>query len=207
MTHRGLFVVLEGIDHSGKTIQAHELVNHFETLEFPVKYLRFPDNESSVGKMLRDFLSGSQKLDPRTAQLLFSANRAAIAPQIIGDLEAGINIVCDRYSYSGIAYGTAEGLDFEWLKSLEKGLPAPDVVLFLDMDVETALKRHDPGTPYDCYENVRFQTSVQKVYREKLFSRGWQKIDADAPQLVVFERILLALGPYDGATGPVKIQE
>lgn len=207
MTHRGLFIVLEGIDHSGKTTQAHELVNHFEKLDFPVKHLRFPDNESAVGKMLRNFLGDGQKLDARTAQLLFSANRAAIAPQIIADLEAGINIVCDRYSYSGIAYGTAGGLDFEWLKNLEKGLPKPDVVLFLNMDVENALKRHEPGTPYDCYENERFQTAVQKVYREKLLAKGWHTIDADESPLGVFQRILIAIGPHDGVTGPVNIQE
>lgn len=189
MTERGLFIVFEGIDHVGKTTQAEELVKHFQGLSLPVKYMRFPDNESEIGKMLRGFLASKKQFDPRTVQLLFSANRSEMAPQIINDLESGTTIICDRYSYSGIAYGTVEGLDMERLRRIEAGFPEPDLILFLDMDVEKALSRHESHLPLEFYEKSDFQKAAQKIYKEHLISPRWVTVDASLSKNTVTEII------------------
>ena len=52
-------------------------------------------------------------------------------------LQKGVTIVCDRYSFSGVAFsGAKDGMDMDWLKRPEEGLPAPDRVIYLDIDVE-----------------------------------------------------------------------
>ena len=52
-------------------------------------------------------------------------------------LNQGINIICDRYSYSGVAYSSAKGLDFKWCLNADRGLIKPDLVIYIDVDIET----------------------------------------------------------------------
>jgi dTMP kinase len=47
----------------------------------------------------------------------------------------------DRYAYSGVAFTAAKGFDVEWCKCPDKGLPAPDLVIYLKMAVEDTMKR------------------------------------------------------------------
>ena len=44
-------------------------------------------------------------------------------------LEAGVNVIIDRYAYSGVAFTASKGLDIEWCKNPDRGLPKPDIVL------------------------------------------------------------------------------
>lgn len=46
--------------------------------------------------------------------------------------------ICDRYAYSGVAFSSAKGLDVNWCKSCDIGLPAPDCIIYLDIPVEDA---------------------------------------------------------------------
>ena len=51
-----------------------------------------------------------------------------------------ISQVCDRYAYSGVAFTSAKGLELEWCKTCDKGLPAPDCIIYLDMPIDEAAK-------------------------------------------------------------------
>lgn len=46
--------------------------------------------------------------------------------------------ICDRYAYSGVAFTSSKGLDLDWCKACDRGLPAPDCVIYLDIPVEDA---------------------------------------------------------------------
>jgi dTMP kinase len=50
---------------------------------------------------------------------------------MLDDLKQGTSIILDRYAYSGVAFTSAKGLNFEWCKNSDKGLPKPDIVFFL----------------------------------------------------------------------------
>lgn len=65
-------------------------------------------------------------------------------------MKAGKTVVMDRYSYSGIAYGVAKGLPLQWCKNTDKGLPSPDIVILMDLDVELSKKR---GNGYNSSHN------------------------------------------------------
>ena len=102
----------------------------------------YPNRESELGKLIGQYLTKKDfKVNNETIHLLFSANRWEEKEIIHETLNKGINIVCDRYAYSGVAYSNAKGLDFEWAKSSDKGLPKPDIVFYIDMPVEECRKR------------------------------------------------------------------
>ncbi len=61
-------------------------------------------------------------------------------------------------------------MGFEWCKEADKGLPAPDLVLFLDLPVEEASKRGEFGK--ERYEKVEFQKEVKNAY-SKLKDDTW----------------------------------
>lgn len=54
--------------------------------------------------------------------LLFSANRWAVAAKMREELDAGIDLILDRYSFSGIAYSMAKGIEKQWACAPEVGL-------------------------------------------------------------------------------------
>jgi dTMP kinase len=90
-------------------------------------------------------------------------------------LQSGTTLIVDRYSYSGVAFTAAKGLDFDWCCAPEKGLPEPDAVLFLDMTIEEAKLRGDYGA--ERYEREEFQLKVREMYK-RLAGPTWTTINA-----------------------------
>eukprot|EP00268_Persea_americana_P065563 TRINITY_DN876_c0_g1_i9.p1 TRINITY_DN876_c0_g1~~TRINITY_DN876_c0_g1_i9.p1 ORF type:complete len:220 (+),score=38.79 TRINITY_DN876_c0_g1_i9:258-917(+) len=133
---RGALIVLEGLDRCGKTSQSSRLVSHLKKKGFSVESWRFPDRTTSVGEMISAYLSNKSQLDDRTTHLLFSANRWEKRLLMESKLKSGTTLVVDRYSYSGVAFSAAKGLDIEWCKAPEIGLVAPDLVVYLDIPPE-----------------------------------------------------------------------
>lgn len=105
-----------------------------------------------VGGLINEYLQSSVQTDDRAIHLLFSANRWEAAPKLVETLASGSNIICDRYAYSGVAFTSAKRaedrssfsggeLSLSWCMCPDIGLPAPDAVIFLDLDQEDAEKR------------------------------------------------------------------
>lgn len=146
---RGAFLLLEGVDRCGKTTQSQLLLQRLLAAGIAAVALRFPDRSTSTGAIINSYLQQTTAaLDDRAIHLLFSANRWESAATIVGHLRAGTTIVCDRYAYSGVAFSAAKVnekkepvLDLEWCKAPDRGLPAPDCVLFLDVSPEEAERR------------------------------------------------------------------
>ncbi len=63
--------------------------------------------------------------------ILFSKIDGKLLIQLKTNILNGITISIDRYSYSGIAFSVAKGLDFEWCKQTENGLLKPDIIIYL----------------------------------------------------------------------------
>ena len=105
--------------------------------------------------MINGYLQSSAEVggvDDRAIHLLFSANRWEAAPKLADTLAQGSHIICDRYAYSGVAFTSAKreedrssmsggGLTLDWCMSPDVGLPAPDAVIFLDLEQDEAEKR------------------------------------------------------------------
>ena len=136
---RGAFILFEGMDRCGKSTQA-SLLGNFLSISMISELIRFPDRTSCVGQLINSYLASTTNMNDQAIHLLFSANRWEAASGIESKLLQGSNLVCDRYAYSGVSFTSAKGLDTNWCKSCDVGLPAPDCIIFLDMPVEEAAK-------------------------------------------------------------------
>ncbi|EFJ13525.1 hypothetical protein SELMODRAFT_122192 [Selaginella moellendorffii] len=172
---RGALIVLEGLDRSGKSSQCHRLVEFLKGTGLKVEAWRFPDRTTAIGSSISAYLGGGAELDDRAVHLLFSANRWEKRLQMERKLMAGTTLVVDRYSYSGVAFSAAKGLDLEWCKAPEVGLPAADLVLYLDISPEEAAVRGGYGD--ERYEQLDFQKKVALQYKG-LQGKRWKIVDA-----------------------------
>ncbi|KAF5355506.1 hypothetical protein D9758_006348 [Tetrapyrgos nigripes] len=160
---RGAFIVIEGLDRSGKTTQTAALYEQLKEVGKVAKLLKFPDRTTAIGKMIDAYLRSQSDLDDRAIHLLFSANRWELASEIEKDLKEGINILCDRYAFSGIAFSASKGLPYEWCRAPDISLPSPDLVLFLDISPEKAKERGGYGE--ERYEKEEMQKKVREIFK------------------------------------------
>ncbi|KAJ0417724.1 thymidylate kinase-domain-containing protein [Aspergillus carlsbadensis] len=163
---RGALIVVEGLDRAGKSSQCESLRNFLQQERHSVKYIRFPDRTTSIGKMIDGYLRGQSQLDDHSIHLLFSANRWELAQSIEADIASGTSVIIDRYSYSGAVYSAAKAnpaLSLEWAWSPELGLPQPDLCLFLSISPEDAAKRGGFGG--ERYENATMQSRVRELFK------------------------------------------
>jgi dTMP kinase len=177
---RGKFIVFEGSDRTGKTTQSKLL---FEKLKrrVPVKRMSFPNRETESGQMIDAYLKGIQNYSAECIHLLFSVNRWQCIKEMECDLNNGITLIVDRYSYSGVAFSVSKGLQLEWCKMSEKGLPKPDVILYFRGDIDSISLRDGFGS--ERYETLQIQRKVNEVYDKMMLDATdnnlWKLIDAD----------------------------
>ncbi|KAJ2550573.1 Thymidylate kinase [Coemansia sp. RSA 1933] len=172
---RGLFILFEGCDRSGKTTQSTRLVNALNDAGIKSKLVKFPDRTTAIGNMIDGYLTQKSKLSDEAIHLLFSANRWEAMDQMRADLESGTTLVVDRYAFSGVAFSAAKRLNIEWCKAPDVGLIAPDRVFFLDIHPDDAAKRAGYGD--EIYEKREMQIQV-RVKFFSLMDSTWSVVDA-----------------------------
>ncbi|KAN0088741.1 Thymidylate kinase domain containing protein [Tylopilus felleus] len=209
---RGAFIVIEGLDRSGKSTQVARLVDRIQSATTdasgsPLKAvsLKFPDRTTAIGKMIDAYLRSESDLDDHAIHLLFSANRWELAPTIQGLLASGTTVVADRYAFSGIAFSAQKShllnLTYEWCRAPEIGLPAPDLTLFLDVKPEIAVQRGGYGE--ERYEKQEVQTRVRQVFErigKEMSGDRWVAIDAGQDRDKVANDIWDSVTPVLGST-------
>ncbi|XP_042498857.1 thymidylate kinase-like [Macadamia integrifolia] len=90
----------------------------------------------------------------------------------------GTTLIIDRYSYSGVAFSSTTGFNIEWCKAPEKGLLAPDLVVYHDIPPEKAAERGGYGG--ERYEQLEFRGKVAQHY-QMLHDATWKIVDACRP--------------------------
>ena len=143
-----MFIVLEGVDGSGKSTQIANLQRLFAEQGIPTEYLHFPRFDAPyfgdlIARFLRGELGSVEQVDPYIVAMLYAGDRRDAAEMIRGWIAEGRVVICDRYVYSNIGYQCAKVADTEererlreWILSLEYDyfkIPRPDVSLFLDV--------------------------------------------------------------------------
>ena len=171
MPERGRLLTLEGIDGCGKTTVAAALVRRLSARGVPVVSTREPGG-TPLGARIREIvLSGLS--DPWAEALLFCADRAAHAAEVIGPaLSRGAWVVSDRFCDATLAYqGYGRGLPVAELRAVHRastGGLLPDLTVLLDCDPETARARRRlrGGAPPDAFETEEggFQERVRAGY-------------------------------------------
>ena len=175
---RGIFVVFEGVDRSGKSTQCRLLVESLAKAGRKAEVRRFPERSTAIGQLIDQYLKREIELDDRAVHLLFSANRWEAASTVRTTLASGTDVVCDRYAYSGVAFSAAKEtiLDVDWCKAPDAGLPEPDLVVYLVLEnAETAEARGGYGS--ERYEETDMQKRVAQNFKT-LKGPQWQVVDA-----------------------------
>ncbi|KAJ3020770.1 hypothetical protein HKX48_000221 [Thoreauomyces humboldtii] len=180
---RGALIVFEGIDRSGKTTQTTALLSLLQSESVPAHLHRFPDRTTPTGILISNYLQGASEISDEAVHLLFSANRWEAQRALGALLASGTTVVVDRYAHSGVAYSAAKGTlagGLDWCKAPDRGLLAPDLIVFLDVDPEVAAGRHEYGG--ERYEELGFQIRVRDAFLE--LGKGdptWRVVDAHRP--------------------------
>ena len=180
--HRGRFISLDGSDGSGKSSQIAPLVEWLRARGRGVTTCRDPGS-TATGDAIRGILLDRHDLQlaPPAEMFLYMAARAQLVAEVVGPAVArGDWVVSDRYLLANIVYqGHAGGLDPDLIRQVggiaTRGL-MPDLVLLLDVDLETAARRLD--RPLDKLENRG------DGYRQRLRS-GYLAEAAAAPDRIV----------------------
>lgn len=205
----GKFIVIEGIDASGKTTQA-------ELLGKKIKgaiVTKNPTDNNLIGKFIREkVLAGKVSLPPVAHQYLFAADREIQQQEIIEHLRKGKTVISDRYLWSSVAYGIAdrEGTDYEdWeevsvvalsVLSMYHQFLMPDLNIYLDISVEEAKKRMKKSDKHkEIYDNQNMNRKIEKGYAWllKVFPEEFTKVDGDGdrkPEEINEEIVKLIMG-------------
>lgn len=140
-----MFLTFEGIDGSGKTTQVELLRDHLASHGRRVVVTREPGG-TEVGERIRDLLLHGEELNPWTEASLFAAARAELVARVVWPaLEAGHDVILDRYIDSTLVYqGGGRGLPDEalldWNLHVVAGL-LPDRTFLLALPAEDATER------------------------------------------------------------------
>ena len=176
---RGLFIVLEGPDGAGKSVQAQLLAERLEGRGLPVTYSREPGG-TDLGEQVRHLVNdpGPTPRGPKADVMLYTAARAQHVDEVIRPaLEEGRIVVLDRYATSTMAYqGYGSGTDLELLARIQEwatGGLQPDLVVLLDISPQTGLDRRAAGAAEELTRwedearfDLAFHTRVREGYLE-----------------------------------------
>jgi len=183
-----MLIAFEGLDQSGKETQAKALRDRLRAGGAKSRVVSFPDYGTTIGEEIARALQGERDYDAEVMQLLYVANRYERKSDIERWQAAGLVVIFDRYVASSIAYGEAQGLESEWLVSLQRFLPWPDLTILLDVTPEIAVQRKMTGR--DLYEgDIDLLSSARQSYLRQSEQPDWGKVDGQQAKDVVEEAI------------------
>jgi dTMP kinase len=192
---RGRFLVLEGLDGAGTTTQSRRLAAALRAKGRQVHVTAEPSG-GPVGALARLVLSRrlggapglAEGFDPAALALLFAADRLDhVAAEIAPRLDAGVDVISDRYTLSSLAYQSLTCGDLAWVEALNSRARAPDATLFLRVSPEVAISRRQAENGGgELFEVPSFQREVARAYErclERLRGRGErvEVVDGERP--------------------------
>jgi dTMP kinase len=191
----GKFVVLEGLDGAGTTTQARLLGDRLRKEGRKVHVTAEPSG-GPVGALLRQVLTrrigggaaGQGSFSAAALALLFAADRldhfeVDIAPKLVD----GVDVVCDRFTMSSLAYQGAHLRDMGWVATINRAAAGTSLVVFLRVRPEVALRRRQAASiDPEIFEVDAFQREVARSYegairRLRRAGETIVEVDGEAP--------------------------
>ena len=197
------FIVIEGIDGSGKSTQAELLKNYL--INQGEKAVISPEPSSGIiGNLIRQalkkrvFFTADKNLFDEQMAYLFAADRH---DHLYNDLDGVYKLIDDsfyvistRYYFSSLAYNCDNSEQFDFISKLNHKFPPPDATIYLDLPVAVSQERTKNRSLKEIYENEEKLTLVKTNY-QRIFSNysgslliidGTQKQDIILQQIVDF---------------------
>lgn len=185
------FIVIEGLDGSGKSTQIRLVEKFLRNKNIKSKFIHFPRPDAPVyGELINRFLRGElgdiNTVNPYLIALIYAGDRNDASKLLIDWMNSDYMVIADRYLYSNIAFQCAKLSPGEqrndlakWIKHLEyeyNKIPVPDLNLFLDVpfrftqkslsEVRRGVERDYLNGRTDIHEaDLSFQEKVREIYR------------------------------------------
>ena len=157
------FLVIEGLDGSGKSTQIKYLKSYLTQKNIKFKDIHFPSlNKGYYGQIIGEYLRGElgtiDEVHPKLVALIFAGDRKENSEKISSWLAEGYIVIADRYVYSNVAFQCAKCFENkekkllkEWILNYEfkfNNIPVPTVSIFLDVPFESvkeSITKHRVG--------------------------------------------------------------
>ena len=176
---KGLFIVMEGPDGSGKTTQINLLKEYLEEAGYECLITREPGG-TVIGEEVRQLILNPEhkEMSPVTEMLLYAASRAQLVHEVIGPaIDQGKIVRSDRFVDSTIVYqGIARKLGISTVSAVNApgiGIYRPDGIFFIDLSEAEGLRRKKEQKNLDRMEQegIDFHHMVSEGYRKVLSGR------------------------------------
>ena len=187
MTKNGVFIVIEGLDGSGKTTQAKSLTKRLQKTHDA--FCTAEPSQGKIGTFIRKCcLYEKTRLPIEAEALLFAADRIEhMQNEIAPALAQGKLVICDRYIYSSLAYQGSTGLSLDWIKTINARALEPDFSIFIDVSPEQVLERLQRKK--SVMETLETQQKVRKIYMKFVEKDELILIDGNKPKKIVADEL------------------
>lgn len=180
---KGLFIVMEGPDGSGKTTQINLLEQYLKEAGYECLITREPGG-TVIGEEVRELILNPEykEMSPVTEMLLYAASRAQLVHEVIGPaLEVGKIVISDRFVDSSIVYqGIARNLGISTVAAVNApgiGIYRPDGIFFIDLSEAEGIRRKKNQKKLDRMEQ-------ESIDFHHLVSEGYRKVLAERPEVI-----------------------
>ncbi|MCX6722217.1 MAG: dTMP kinase [Candidatus Staskawiczbacteria bacterium] len=166
--YKGKFIVVEGLDGSGKSAQVDLLVEYLKQQGKEVIVTREPTMESEAGRKIKQALRKEIIIEPLELQTLYVQDRKEhLENKVIPALKQGKFVVSSRYAPSTFAYGHSDGLDVNLLVKMNNSFLLPDLTIIIDVNPESCVKRIEGrGEEKELFEQKEKLTKVNEIYKK-----------------------------------------
>ena len=138
--YNGLLIVIEGTDGAGKSTQVNLLSQHIKNQCYGCTVSQWKTSRLISGVI--NEAKEKNMLNSTTYSLLYAADYAdRLENEIIPALKAGFVVLMDRYIYTAFVRDSARGHDINWVKELYSFAPKPDLVFYLNVPIDSLIKR------------------------------------------------------------------
>jgi len=190
--YQGKFIVIEGLDGSGKSAQIDLVVNFLKEKGKEVIVTREPTIDSDAGRKIKQALKKEIIVEPLELQKLYVQDRKEhLENKVIPALEEGKFVVSSRYAFSTFAYGYSDGLDVDLLIKMNEEFLLPDLTIIVDVKPESCIERIEGrGEPVELFEKLEKLTKVNEIYKKiNTMFENVVVVDGEKSILEVFEEI------------------
>ncbi|MEA3420405.1 MAG: dTMP kinase [Acidobacteriota bacterium] len=164
---KGILIVFEGIDGTGKTTQAEILLDRLRKKDFETVYFQEP-SMGKWGRKIKKKAVFANSITPEEELDLFQKDRREnVEKNLKPALEKRKIVILDRYYFSTIAYQGARGIDQGFIRSInEEFVVMPDLVFILDIDVKNGLQRIETRKKRDIlFEQEEYLVKAREIFK------------------------------------------
>lgn len=163
----GKFIVVEGLDGSGKSAQVDLLIDYLKQQGKEVVITKEPTVDSEAGRKVKQALKKEIVVEPLELQGLYVQDRKEhLENKVIPALKEGKFVVSSRYAFSTFAYGYSDGLDVDLLIKMNDNFLLPDLTIIVDVSPESCIDRIESrGEPKELFEKREKLAKVNEIYK------------------------------------------